>query len=111
MPASRRPPHLALPGEPLYCPNGHKLDHDIWPVGEHPQTTQRCDFRIPPGNAGVCGVCVYWLMLPGGIRLAVEVTSSEAHHMQQERMSVKEVLAFLNLRWQRSNDVPRLRTG
>jgi len=90
-----------MPGEALFCPIcGSKLD-DVWPVGATPMTSQRCNAKPPPGNAGVCGTCVYWIMLPGGVRIAVEITSNEAHFMQQERMHEKEVLSFLNLRWVR----------
>ena len=61
--------------------------------------TQRCNFRYPPGNAGVCGACVYWLLFPGGSKLLVEVSSSAAHEMEQARMTLEQVLAFLDLRW------------
>lgn len=64
--------------------------------------TQRCDFRYPPGNAGVCGACVYWLLLPGGFKILAEVSSTEAHHMEQSRMNLEQVLAFLGLRWPRA---------
>jgi hypothetical protein len=101
MPASRRPPHFALPNEPLYCPHGHELG-DAWPAGDNPMLTQRCDYRPPPGNAGTCNACVYWILLPGGVRIAVEVSSAEAHEMERRRMNIEQVLAFLGLRWPRA---------
>lgn len=101
MPASRRAPHFALPGESVYCPNGHELD-DAWSAGDNPMLTQRCGFRYPPGNAGACEACVYWLLMPGGVRIAVEVTSSEAHEMMRRRMSIEQLLTFLGLRWHRA---------
>src|SRR5450759_1736056 len=98
MPASRRSPHFALPGERLRCPNGHELG-DAWPAGDSPMLTQRCDFKRPPGNAGTCDACVYWILLPGGFRIAVEVTSAEAHEMERRRMTIEQLLEYLGLRW------------
>jgi len=60
--------------------------------------TQRCTYREPPGK-GVCNVCVYWLLLPGGFRILVELTSAEAHDMEQKRLNLEQLLGFLGLRW------------
>lgn len=68
---------------------------------------RRCSSRGPRGNEPVCGACIYWLLFPGGSRIVVEVTSAEAHHMEQERMGIREVLTFLNLRWPRPTDPNR----
>lgn len=100
MPASRRAPHFALPGEPIYCPNGHELD-DAWVAGDSPMLTQRCGFKYPPGNVGTCEICVYWLQLPGAFRIVVEVTSGEAYEMMQKRMNIEQLLQYLGLRWPR----------
>ncbi len=100
MPASRRAPHFALPGESIFCPNGHELD-DAWVAGDSPMLTQRCGFKYPPGNAGTCEMCIYWLQLPGGFRIVVEVASSEAFEMQSKRMNIEQLLNYLGLRWQK----------
>jgi hypothetical protein len=107
MPSTIRSPHVALPGEPVYCPNGHKIDHDVWPINEDPMVAKRCSFKWQPGNAGLCGECVYWFELPGDYRIVVHVTSSEAYEMQQKRMGVKEALAYVGLRWTRPVDVAK----
>ncbi len=100
MPAPRRAPHFALPGESIFCPKGHELD-DAWVAGDSPMLTQRCGHKYPPGNAGTCDVCIYWLQLPGGFRIVVEVTSAEAFEMQAKRMNIEQLLTYVGLRWQK----------
>src|SRR4051812_29027514 len=101
MPASRRAPHLALPHEDLYCPDGHKLEHNVWAAGDSPMLTQRCVHREPPGKT-VCNLCVYWLMLPGGFRILLELTSAEAHDLEKRRLNLVQLLEFLGLRWKKA---------
>lgn len=63
---------------------------------------ERCEYREPPGNKGECGKLIYWILVPGGIRIIAEVTSSEAHEMESKCMDVEQVLSFLGLRWQKA---------
>ena len=62
---------------------------------------ERCEHRDPPGRRqDECGKLVYWILVPGGYRIAAEVSSSEAHEMELQRLEVDKVLAFLGLRWE-----------
>jgi hypothetical protein len=87
-----------MPGEPIYCPNGHKIGADVWVMGDDyiVSAAKRCLFKWPPGNAGTCGAIVCWLTFKDGTRVVIEVTSSEAHNM--EKMGTEERLEYLNLR-------------
>lgn len=107
MPHRSRQPHFAFPGEQIYCPNGHKIDHNVWAISEDPMVVRRCEFKWEAAGAGRCNTCVYWILMPGGYRIVKEVTSSEAHEMEQQRMTVKEVVMFLGLRWQRPVDITK----
>lgn len=61
---------------------------------------ERCEHRDPPGRrTDECGKLVYWILVPGGFRIAAEVSSSEAHEMELHRLEVDKVLAYLGLRW------------
>lgn len=62
---------------------------------------ERCDYREPPGNTGECGAIVYWIRVPGGMRIVAEITSSEAHRMEAECMGIEQILELLGLRWPR----------
>lgn len=62
---------------------------------------ERCDFRPPPGRvADECGAIVYWLRVPGGIKIAAEITSGEAHEMEEKSMLIDDILSFLGIRWE-----------
>ena len=82
----------------MICPNNHKLEHNVWAAGDSPMLTQRCDYR-DPGTRVVCNACVYWLLLPGGFRILLELTSSEAHELEKRRLNLEQLLAYLGLRW------------
>jgi hypothetical protein len=92
-----------LPGEALLCPAGHKMLKDVWLIGEEPSGGQRCKHVSPPRPGhmrGVeCGLLVYWMLFPGGMRLAAAVTSRELHEMEERHMTVAQIRDFLGLRW------------
>lgn len=89
-----------MPHEQLRCPAGHSMPRRAWAQGSHPMLVERCEHRDPPGRRqDECGKLVYWILVPGGYRIAAEVSSSEAHEMELQRLEVDKVLAFLGLRW------------
>jgi hypothetical protein len=89
-----------MPLEQLRCPAGHPIPRRAWSSGSHPSLVERCEHRDPPGRrADECGKLVYWLLVPGGYRIAAEVSSAEAHQMELQRLEIENVLAFLGLRW------------
>lgn len=111
---------LFLPGEPMCCPAGHPFAKDVWAIGEEPSGGQRCRYVPPPPSRHIrtrglervrsvpgerarmaveCGLLVYWMLMPGGTRLAAEVTSRELHAMEEQRMNVTRIRDFLGLRW------------
>jgi hypothetical protein len=94
-----RPVNVLLADEPLICRGQHPIPTDQW---AWPHGGVRCRFKIPPGNAGICGLVYYWLAFPGGIRVVVEVTSAELHEMERARMDIDQVRAYLGLKWGRA---------
>jgi hypothetical protein len=96
---------LFLPGEPLLCPACHKIHKDVWLIGEEPSGGQRCKHMEPPrpgqgrGSGVECGLLVYWMLFPGGMKLAAAVTSREIHEMEEKHMTVAQIRDFLGLRW------------
>lgn len=103
--ANGRAINVCLPGESLVCPHGHNLPRDFWTIGEEPGGGQRCKLIEPPargerrGSGVECGMLVYWMLFPGGIRLVAEVTSRELHEMERAHMSIAQIRDFLGLRW------------
>lgn len=63
---------------------------------------ERCGHLYPPGNRGECQKLIYWMLVPGGLRIVAEISSSEAHEMETKCMDVEKVLTFLGLRWPRA---------
>jgi len=104
-PGEIRDIHVFLPGEPLACPGGHIFRKDVWFVGVEPSGGMRCKHIEPPrpgqgrGSGVECGLLVYWMLFPGGMRLAASVTSRELHEMEAKHMNVAEIRDFLGLRW------------
>jgi hypothetical protein len=78
-------------GEPLVCPNGHRLRHNA-AVLQHEAFI--CG-HTQPGQRGECGARCYVLSMPGGLRFVAEVTVAEMLHMRDAHMGVPEVLAYL----------------
>ncbi len=78
-------------GQPLVCPNGHKLRHNA-ALLQHEAFI--CG-HVQPGQRGECGSRVYVLAMPGGLRFVAEVTVQEMLHMRDQHMSVEQVLAYL----------------
>jgi hypothetical protein len=89
---------LLFPDEQVVCPRGHPVKKDFWLVGEEPGGGLRCKHKPPP-NGITCGVLFYWLLVPGGYHIGVEVTSEELQHMESQHMSARQVRDFLGLRW------------
>lgn len=84
--------HLWLrPGEPLVCPNGHRLKHNS-AILQHDALI--CQFT-EHGMQGQCGARAYVLVMPGGLRFVAEVTSAEMLTMRDQAMSVGEAVTFL----------------
>ena len=96
---------IVFPGEHIYCPAGHKIERNVWPTGETPNVSERCKHRIPPpegqgGPNAQCDKVVWWVHLPGGHRIVVEVSSIEAHVVEAVRpQTLEEVLALFGMRW------------
>jgi hypothetical protein len=77
------------------------MKHRAWSPGG--MLAERCEFRPPPGRvADECGAVVYWLRVPGAMKIVAEITSSEAHEMEEKGMSIADILEFLGLRWPRA---------
>lgn len=94
--------HLWLkPHEPLVCPNGHKIKHPNTGLIEHEAFI--CSHREPgPANAmgghqpaGECGLRVYVMQFPRGLKFVAEVTVEEMLYMKRNAMSVEEVIGYL----------------
>lgn len=94
--------HLWLkPSEPLVCPNGHKIKHPNTGLIEHEAFI--CSHREPgPTNAmgghspsGECGLRVYVMQFPRGLKFVAEVTVEEMLYMKRNAMSVEEVISYL----------------
>lgn len=91
-PSYRARRHLWLvPGEPLVCPAGHKLKHNAAVLQQGAFICQHTE----PHQRGECGLRVYVLQLPYGLRFVAEVTPAEMMHMRDEAMGVEEVIAYL----------------
>jgi hypothetical protein len=86
------------------------MPKEFWSIGEDPSGGQRCK-HIPPfapkrsledrtrETSRECGLLVYWMLIPGGARLVIEVTSLELRDMEQQHMSVEQIRDFLGLNW------------
>jgi hypothetical protein len=94
-----RPPDVLLPNEPMLCSNGHPIPTNQW---AWPHGGVRCRYRIPPGDAGICGSIVYWISFPGGGRVVVEVTSAQLIAMEAAHMDIHQARAYLGLKWPRA---------
>ena len=93
-----RPINILLAEEPLICRGGHAIPKNQW---AWPHGGVRCQFKVPPGNAGICGIVYYLLTFPGGVRAVVEVTSSELREMERAHMDVDQAREYLGLIWRR----------
>lgn len=78
-------------GEPIVCPNGHKLKHNA-AVLQHEAFI--CQHR-PDRGGPECGARVYVLAMPNGLKFVAEVTVAEMLTMRDRHMSVDEVIAYL----------------
>lgn len=84
--------HLWLrAGEPLVCPNGHRLRHNAAVLQHEAFICQ----HVQPGQRGECGARAYLLQMPNGLRFVAEVTVAEMLQMRDRQMGVEEVLAYL----------------
>jgi hypothetical protein len=79
-------------GEPLLCPSGHKLRHNVAVLGG--QEAFICQ-HVEPGQRGECGKRVYLMQLPGGLRFVAEVTVAEMLHLREAHLGVEDTLAYL----------------
>jgi hypothetical protein len=89
---------LLFPDEPLYCPRGHRVPKHFWLTGADQSGGYRCQFHEPPGKHA-CGAVVLLLQFIPGIRIVVDVSSAELHHMESPRMTLSEIRDFLGLTW------------
>lgn len=99
---------LLLPNERIHCPKGHKIRRRTWAIGQTPMLAERCSHLEPPGNIE-CGELVYWILVPGGMRIVAQISSAEAHAMETTCIGIEDadrcltqILTFLGLRWPRA---------
>ena len=78
-------------GEPLVCPNGHKLKHNAALMGHEIFVCQHQE----PHQKGQCGARSYVMVMPGGRWYLCEVTPREMMLMRDSQMTADEVLAYL----------------
>lgn len=91
---------MLIADEPLRCSYGHAIPTDQW---AWPHGGVRCRYKAPPARSSdICGCVLYVLALPGGVRVVVEVTSSELHEMERARMDLDQARVFLGLKWARA---------
>lgn len=95
---TERPPpyrarrHLWLrSGEPLVCPNGHRLKHNAALLQHEAFVCQHQE----PHQRGECNARCYVLAMPYGLRFVAEVTVAEMLEMRNACMDVEQVLAYL----------------
>jgi hypothetical protein len=85
--------HLWLrAGEPLLCPSGHKIRHNVAVLGG--QEAFICTHKAERGQ-GECNARVYLMLLPGGLRFVAEVTVAEMLHLREAQLGVEDTLAYL----------------
>lgn len=75
----------------MVCPHGHKLKHNAAILQ---QGAFICQHRAS-GSQGECGLRVYILQMPYGLKFVAEVTPAEMLAMRDKAMNVEQVLAFL----------------
>lgn len=80
-----------MKGEPLICPNGHKLKHNAAILDHEALICQHQE----PHQKGECGSRIYVLSMPRGIRFVAEVTVVEMLYMRDNCMAVDDVIAYL----------------
>lgn len=84
--------HLWLrAGEPLVCPNGHRLKHNAALLQHEAFVCQHQE----PHTRGQCGARCYVMAMPGGRRFIAEVSAVEMMEMRDSGMGVDEILAYL----------------
>lgn len=88
---------LVMPDEQMTCPAGHSLGRNAWTVGEDSGGGLRC--RSARRSGGECGRVVYWMLMPNGTRLVLEVTPEEIAEMERAHMTGRRVRDYLGLRF------------